>query len=462
MQTGIRISSPRALLVAIGGLWCALVMTLSFPGYASFDTAYQWWMARSGEVSSLWPPTYIYLIKGLELLSPGHGPTLLFFLNVALFAVGAAIVAAQTRSALGVIGLAVLLFSPATWVLMPQIWSDVAVGVVLLLGAALVYTCPPIRSPLRTALLVASFALFALAVGIRHNAIAAVFPLLCWWCSTFIGRSAWAPKVLFLGGAISLALFASASLLNQSLTRVKADTWAITALWDLQAISISRRQLLWPQEFAPTATLESMKSTFDPINAVSTYSLGNDIVVNSTLGLTADQRDVLFSAWSHAIVAYPIDYAKHRTRVMVAMFGNKANPALGMSFGTAQTPFKDNPERKNGPYSALWNRSAEWLREHGLIHGGYWTGLAGLLIAGCLAASRISGRSTSTNASQAVFALVGSAALYLASLWVAAPTSDLRYAFWPLVAMWAGAMCALRAVTSRGEEIGIAKSPPRR
>uniref|UniRef100_UPI00214964AF hypothetical protein n=1 Tax=Tahibacter caeni TaxID=1453545 RepID=UPI00214964AF len=84
----------RALAVAVAALaaTAALLFALAFhPGWLSFDSSYQWWQARSGEISNINGIGIVLLWQAARLFHEGPQPLLL--LQLALFWSGVALLA---------------------------------------------------------------------------------------------------------------------------------------------------------------------------------------------------------------------------------------------------------------------------------------------------------------------------------------------------------------------------------
>ena len=61
-----------------GAVGLALTLWLFFPGYMSWDSAYQWWQVRHGIVDPIFPPVMGGIWRVTEWLSPGPGGYFLY------------------------------------------------------------------------------------------------------------------------------------------------------------------------------------------------------------------------------------------------------------------------------------------------------------------------------------------------------------------------------------------------
>lgn len=338
-------------------LYGVAVALLTGPGFASFDTAYQWWMARHLSVSTLWPPSYVYSFWLLEATVPWlDAPTSWYVINLVLACLSAAGIATScARSVTGALFLLLLLLAaPVFWLLIPHVWSDVALVTVLMTVSALflVATSDDNSRSLRRAAVISTAIGLLLACGIRHNAVAAVFPLLAYWC--MIARAKWCSSrelgALFaatcLGGLMSCMFFAAHSAVGHLASQTRSDTWAITAIWDLQALTVASGVNLIPVSISPNTSVADMRASFDPTNAVHMYTASRARWVNATMGLTHSERTDLGGAWLTAVSNYPSAYLRHRWHALMAMVGaSTSSGRIGTRVEPVQTPFADNPSR---------------------------------------------------------------------------------------------------------------------
>ena len=86
----------------------ALVFTLAFyPGWLSFDSSYQWWQARTGEISTINGIGIVLLWRAARVLHDGPAPLLI--LQMLLFWSGAAWLAITSAGLMAHAGTAFLL-----------------------------------------------------------------------------------------------------------------------------------------------------------------------------------------------------------------------------------------------------------------------------------------------------------------------------------------------------------------
>lgn len=436
---------PLAMLLA-ATCYLGCIVALAAPGFASFDTAYQWWMARHAAITTLWPPFYVASFSALERLSGVAAPTAWFVINITAMATASAMIAhacARTSGG-GLFALAALLCSPVVWQLIPHVWSDVALTSSLLCAIACLARAA-LGGTSRHRWLISSLVTLWVATGVRHNAAVAVFPLTVAWMWFALGHLSTTTRrrcvAATVGGVVLiLVIVATHSGLARLLAQQRADTWAITAIWDLQALSVASGEVLVPRSISPDTTLDDLRGSFDPVNAVTLYVRSGARWANATTGLNQAQSSDLLSAWYGAVTRQPLAYVRHRLRNLGALLGAPGS-AQGTRVEPVQTAFGDNPARTFWSEGgvAIWRRWAVWLASLGA-----WTQpLATVVIAFTLAFAtsvrqraslRLSISRGSGDRTALALATAMSGTLYLLGLAFTAPTADMRYALWPVVA----------------------------
>jgi hypothetical protein len=429
------------LLVAI----CIVQLVGTYPGYLSHDSAYQWWQARSGETTSLWPPGSIYLLALFDRI--WIGPHSLYLLQISSYWLCVIAVVAQCGSRVcAIIASALFGLLPIAWICLPHVWTDVHMAVMLFAAAVCLHAASrrcAHGTRRRPWLLAASMLFMVYASIVRHNAIVALLPLLWWWSSVALSRNDasldW--RAIFRTSMLSLFIAAAIVAFYQTNVRlaskVRADTFAITLVWDLQAISVATNRNLIPNEISSSTSIEDLRASYDPLNAVPMYINSKAQWANSTTGLSQDQKAALYRAWTNAVIKHPVAYAKHRARVFFRVIGVKRDAAIhGGSDDRQRLQFKDNP-RHEMAFPQMLGALQKWSDV--LKHGWWatplvWLSASSLALFGLLC-QRVRSRDRSKFSMLPSLALWSSAALYLASLLFTSPAADLRYALWPTIAM---------------------------
>jgi hypothetical protein len=446
------------LLLSLGTFQLVAV----YPGYLSHDSAYQWWQARSGETTSLWPPGTIYLLAGFERV--WIGPHALYALQIAAYWLCAILLVTQSSSRASALAAAIsFALLPVAWICLPHVWIDVHMAVLLFVAVIAIHAATSATK--KRSLLFVAMLFMVYASIVRHNAIVAIAPLVGWWVHVALStpqsdspRRFLSIRALATTTAVSLVVFAAIVLFYQLNVRlaskVRADTFAITLIWDLQAISVASGRNWVPPEISATTSVDDLRASYDPLNAVPMYINSKASWANSTIGLSQAQKAALFDSWRAAVLEHPIAYVKHRSRVLFRTIGIKRDAAIhGGSDDRQRLQFKDNPQ-----YDMASPRLRQMLaRWSDVLKGSVWaTPLVWIVFssAALLALTwRGVGVARGTHDARlrrcarerviASAAIWFSGALYLASLWFTSPAADLRYALWPTIAILAATVYAL-------------------
>lgn len=409
----------------------AALFGLFAPGWFTFDTAHQWWMARTGQLDSTHPAVMVRLWQASRALLPD--PEGFFALQLGMIWGGLAFVATalpmRTRWRVAVL-LAIGLW-PAFVALQPQVWKDLwMVGALLwAVGALLREQNAPAWRWRGLALL-----MLALATAFRFNAITGVVPLWAWlaWRIARVptpqaGVAAGGARLRVAGAALSLPLLLLLAALPDRLGNVRHVTvWPIMALWDLAAVSIDTGRMAIPAAFLkPGATVDDLARDFNPTVNVPSFTTGT-IRFHYELDVTAGDLAVLREAWVMLPLREPQAWARHRLRLSGYLFGlRNAELADTQVLMPDLVPFQDNPPLTMAPSRPREVLVAAW---HRWVDGPFFMGwLYVLLAVGVLAAAAWRRR-----AAAAVLSVSGLA--MVAPLVPLTTAADFRYLLWLVVA----------------------------
>ena len=431
-----------AVLVALGLVAVFQVMAF-YPGYVTHDSAYQWWQARSGDITTLWPPGMVFLLQAFGMI--GNGPTTLFVLNSLMYWAAAAYVA--TRQAGWIASwscVALLALVPTVMICLPHVWSDVALAVWLFAASALLHFLHSARPSLwlSRSVLTLACALLVYSVLLRHNAWCALPPL-CWLAALQwhrIEHNRLASNVsMRVVGVMATAIFAFALtvyvLVPRAVSKTHADTWAITLIWDLQALSVASGVVLVPSSISDNATIDDLRQSFDAVNAVTLYVKSTARWANATVGLSAAQKSDLLSAWAHAVWRNPRAYVDHRAFVFAKMLGVKRDAQRdGGADEPVHVQFRDNPSLEFA-HPALLRTARGWID---WLKPQWWTTpIVWMIIPFFYLIVRLREAGVRTlreGVQQPAIAIWASGLMYLLPMALLNPTADLRYALWPVLA----------------------------
>ncbi len=432
-------------LSAFNYIWPFVVIFLIFyavyPGYLSFDSAFQYWQARGNEYYDVAPPLFPWIWHLLLKFLPGtFGVVFVIFM---LYGFGFAFITNTIKCNSGAtasIGFAVLApLCPVLVFLMPHLWTDVLLGGFLLLAFALMR-----GNAFSIWRLIVIMSLCGGAACLRHNSLIALIPLLWFWTGLTFWSSAWLrkkPKVhrWILLGMLLLPLWFSGHVLRATLVKQRLDTWAVTFMFDLQAVSVSTDINKLPSNLTGAdMQVQELVDAFNPYSATKLFEGTRSGVANPTVGpIEPNQRQALIGAWL-AVIGEPA-YWQHRMRLFRGLLGTHRGPGLA---GLADSPqivaYKDNPlmTLANPTAHQRYRGIVDSLRSTPVYSAGWYLILAGALIA-------MRWRRSPSWLREHFSALYGSALIYTLPYFFIAPSAELRYVLWSALASW---LCILLAL----------------
>jgi hypothetical protein len=432
-------SNPEATITArraadpfVGWLLCAggLALTLAafWPGYMSFDSAYQWWQARHGEYSNIHPPAMTLLWALTDRIWPGPG--LLF----ALFALGYWTThgllsqASRWSSARRSVILLVAGAWPPLLALLAHVWKDVAVMVLFGIAVAIMALLRQRRH--RGAELLCALALLA-ACAMRHNAITALPPLLfCLLWPMLQGRGWQRVLKATVFTLLGTLLFAALARLPERLPNVvRHDAWPAVAAWDVAAVSVREQRLLVPADLLfPGDPMPRLVAHYTPATNVPTL-VGGGVRSNFLFPYTETQTRALRDLWLSLPFRHTRAYFAHRAAVAARLFGwHKDDETRALTLMPGEVAYRDNP-----PLAArvdAFNQGVQsWLGrlvDTPLFSGWIYLAIAPLLFVVALRRRDARGALAA--------ATVASGVLYALPLLVIAGSAEFRYLSWLVMA----------------------------
>lgn len=413
-----------------------------YPGYASFDTLSQLAQAR-GAIDDVAAPGMVLLFRATAAHFHDTGFAFIFGL---LMIVWATVVVLRQP---GVPRLAVALALGALlplWLLLPQAWSDIHMLACLAAAVAIALRAPrDAQGRLGWMAVLAILALVGWATWVRHNAILAVLPLL--------GLLPAGPRGLRSRALAAGALVVALLLLRAAsgmVVDVQRSVWALIPMWDLQALSIRRGEVLLPPGFVgPGMDVEQLRGAFSPYSAAPLFAGTRSGVRNPTIErLDAQQAQVLRRAWLDAVAAAPTDWLAHRATVLRGLLGTHRTGDLAAMVDVPQFPPGARRSAGQERVHACWRGFAERAKAVG-VASALWPLLAGSLLLAV-------GWRRQRGLAWPVVLLAASALLYAAAYAVIAPSSELRYLAWP---MWAWCMAGCLALGGRAAMREVGATP---
>lgn len=427
---------PRASplpVVAIAVAAFALALFTLYPGYYTFDSAYQLYQARTGEYHGLQPPPMTLAWAGL--LAIGAPPDALLVVHLAALCAGAALLGLSLAGPWRVVAPLLVLWPPFL-ALFGHLVIDVSLAAALLLATGWIAWT---RATGRAALGWWAALPLAYAVGVRHNALLAVPPLL------YLLLAQGGARGLVANIAIALGLTAAAFGAWNVVWRMVAPpvpAWSSTAIWDLSAASVASGELLLPPGVhGPGLTVDELRPLVNS-HASMTILTGTRSGINAGLlepPLTEAAKRELMLRWLGLPFTHGAVWLRHRLEVAWSLFGvRRAGEPEGQFIEPIVTPFRDNPPiGRNGTAA-----NDLLLRAVAVMRYTWWTApLAYLALS--IVPLGIAWRPRFAGDRVLVGSVVLATWLFAAPLVVLVPAADWRYALWPMVSSVVALLLAL-------------------
>ena len=388
-----------------------------------YDTVAQYAQVLSNDVDDWHPPVMVRLWQLLHPLGAGTGP--MFVLQVALYAVGFALVVAtlvrigrwRAAVAAALVALSPLLFG---WQMVVLKDTQMLGALVAAVGITTHYRLSGYRMPPVATAVVAL--LFTYATLLRANALFATVPL----AVLLLPRPASVPGKAALGIAAILALLAATPLINQRLFAAAPSGVAKSQpMFDLAAIAAATPgsvRPFTPAEAAQLAKRHCVKAFFwDPIADPTACG-------PVTQAANALSERTLYLDLAAAAAAHPLAYAAHR----LEHWNSTERWLVAPGLIEAGPPDEAEPNQAGlagpqSPFVGAWQAIAGTEATTPLGWPIAWTMLALLLLP-------VSWRGRGDPAGELALALVASALVLEASFLAVSISSDLRYHLWPMTA----------------------------
>jgi hypothetical protein len=450
----------RLLPWAAAALGLAAVLIVFWPGYMSWDSAYQWWQARHDRFDSVHPPLLAMIWQPMDRIVEGPGGMFalqctLLWSALALFA--AALPVRPMWRALIVLGIGLW---PPLLGLQPHVWKDL--WTLAGFAWALALLAQELRTPHRGWRVGAVVAL-VFACAFRHNAITGALPLLGWiaW-RALSSRPAGVRRGITLA-ALTVALagvvvFLASLPARDGRVRHTEAVWSVVTLWDAAAVSLAENRLVYPPELAdPTLTLDELRGKFAEYSNTTVFETGK--LRHSFDGpYTREQRDALQRLALALPTQHTAAYAAHRWRLAQLLYGwDRAALPDGLVLMPGLHAYGDNPplavER-----GALHDRALAGLRV--LVDTPLFGGWIYLLVCGgviALAWRRRGPRhanppdpamralGAAASARGLAVAVAASSLMYALPLALVSGSAEFRYLAWPVLATLAALVLSMRA-----------------
>ena len=426
-----RLLAPAPWYAACLGI--GLTLWLFYPGFMSWDSAYQWWQARHASYDSVHPPLMSMIWRLCDKIWSGPGG--MFVLQIALIWSALAAFTASLERPLWQKTLLVLLIGlwPPLFGLSLHIWKDM--WTMLAFAWAVVFLLKDIQQASLGFRILALLAITA-ACAFRHNALSGALPFLFWIAYRETGvrklRASFFRNAMITLLLTGLVLFVSKIPNLDPRVKHTQRVWSVVTLWDASAVSLKEGKIIIPAELKDdTLNLQDLQKHFDDYTNTTIYNSGK--LKHSFDGpYSPEQSKALAELMLSLPTAHTQAYFEHRMRLAELLYGlDQTGLPDGQVLMPGRVQYKDNPVvSDNGSQyqQPVLQKIQSWI-DTPVFAGWIYLGISLLLCFGIFIPRK------SATAGLAIAVAVSSLAYALPLAFVSG-SAEFRYLAWPVLACW--------------------------
>jgi len=418
----VMVGVVAALLIAGYGL----TLWIFYPGIMTYDAKFVYEDIAKGTLGDWQSPVMVWLWRVIDPITPGAGS--MFLLTATAYWLGFALpsFALATRGRRGALLLPILALMPPALAFVGIIWRDVLLAACWLLASGVVFAVTEQTSRIRLPTQLFAFALVAMGVLLRPNALLAASVLTAYlvWPERFSLRRT---AVLFVPTALSF--FAIVQLVYYgAFGATRQHPLQSIMIFDLGGISHFAKENQYPVDWSEALNAMLLNSCYQPTQWDIYWRLEPcDFVMGKI-----EREQHLFGtsaipkAWLQAILRHPLAYMQHR---LDFMWNFLAGDNLTMWLADVDHPMRQVlPGRK--PFAVLVSIH-DALKATPAFRVGSW-------LLACIALCWIGWRRRETSDGALMLGVCGSAAVYVLSFVFVGVASDFRYGYWAVLAAIVG------------------------
>ena len=416
-----------AALIAAG---YGLTLAIFYPGIMTYDAKFVYEDIARGALGDWQSPVMTVLWGWIDPIAPGAGS--MFLLIATSYWLGFALLAfalARCASRLALL-LPLLALTPPAFVFVGIIWRDVLFATTWLLAAAMMFAAAECPRRKRLLAQIPAFALCALGVLLRPNALIAA-PILAAYIAWPAEMSWKRTAILFLPAAAGFFAFTQIVYYG-ALGAKRQHPLQSIMIFDLGGITHFAGQNQFPVTWSESENEQLLNTCYQPTQWDIYWRLEPcDFVMRKI-----EREQELFGtpaiteAWARSLVRHPLAYLRHRAALM---WNFLAGDNMTMWLADVEQPTEDVfPDR---PAFAALVRLHDGLKPTPLFRAGSW-----LLL--CVAVCGFAWRRRRTPEGAFALGVCGSATVYILSYFAVGVASDFRYGYWAVIAGIAGGTVA--------------------
>ena len=426
-------SRPHLLIASVAILLAtgfALTLAIFYPGIMTFDSKFLHEYAVKGTMGDWQSPVMVWLWALIDPIAPGPGSMFLLIATTYWLGFGILALTLASRGSKVALLLPLLAVTPPALALVGVIWRDVLFAACWLLAASVAFAAEERRSGIRLTGQIVALALIIFGVLLRPNALLAAPILAAYaiWLSRMSLRKAalfYVPAALILFGAVQFVYY---GLLDAK----REHPLQTVMMFDLGGISHFAKANQFPVAWSETENAMLLDTCYQPTMWDIYWRLEPcDFVMRKI-----EREMALFGtpaipkAWLAAILHHPVAWLQHRSAFT---WNFLAGDNLVMWTADIERPMQEVfPDR--AAFTAF-RAVHDALKPTPLLRAGFW-----LLV--CIVLCSI-GLRRAPHESKFVFAVCGSAAIYVLTFYGVGVASDFRYGYWAVLAAMAGGVVLL-------------------
>lgn len=347
----------KNLSLILGSILCIiLTITLFQPGYMDNDSSDQYKQSQTGVYDDWHPVTMSWVWSQVGRVCPGS--LCMFSIQVILYwSALAVLLSFITPSQLYRMTFLMLGFFPPAFMMSATVLKDVLMALTLLFGTSLGLVAYHKKSIVWLGL---GVIFLGYGLALRHNAVAAVIPLLIFFGYLYtkirhplLSGISLAWRSVMIGGISFITLFAAGSALSNAIVDIKKYPYQQIILHDLVGLSLRLKQNLVP---AYTAISEqpSMGDLRDVYNSRAIKNLYWPDFTNIHFRILEDHELVnkLTWIWVGTVLEYPRGYLIQRNTVFLSVMGfNRGKNCAPYYYEETTYKPKGYYQIGNNPYS---------------------------------------------------------------------------------------------------------------
>ncbi|MCY9844244.1 hypothetical protein [Vibrio caribbeanicus] len=313
--------------------WLVSVL-LYYPGGLSVDSFLVLEQANSGIISDGYSPIHILFVKALYNLQSSYFLVIavgLLFYHTGIFLISYYLFRHSLKKTV-LFSLFFLTFPPIAGI-MGALWSDVTMASLFILFIGLILTSLEVDSnKVYFSILFISALVLFLGMSQRHNGAAAALPLCIFFSYSLISRLRTKKSYLLsfiIGIFINISFFVVATSINNLTSVDKKNYWRSVPLYDIAAISCSKKKLYFEQKIISETSLSNICSLYskrsylplafgEQVHAISDkeiYKGAPVYFIDSIVNL----NEKIIANWLHAVFNNFGYYVYHRFSLMYSM-----------------------------------------------------------------------------------------------------------------------------------------------